>query len=134
MIAKTHAELHADHRTWKSEIALWRDELALWREECVKALAAVDQITTALREQDKALQAHGQSIDAQKEYLSGHEQALAEYEGGVTDESLIAQAKEHQHEEELQNQRREAHERIKRQHHALMAELVALLKTLARAM
>jgi chromosome segregation ATPase len=122
--------MHRDHCQLRNEDDLWRLEIAAWQRELETARKDLSKLEAALREHDKALQTHAAAIRAYEADVGEHEHALAAFEQGGSGGELIDMAKAHEAEVAQQNQRRQAHERIKRHHHALMAQWNLLLKAM----
>jgi chromosome segregation ATPase len=135
MPANTHEDMHAEHGLWRGEIGLWNDEIAVWQEELNGALAELKRLEAVLREQQTNLEAHRQAVATHEQHLAAHERTLAAFErGGPAGNDLLTMAKGHGHEVPRHARRRNAHERLKRRHHALMAHWSPVLKALAEAM
>jgi hypothetical protein len=90
-------------------------------------------VKAALEEHDKALKAHAAAIRLHHQSLGKHEQALAEFEQGGTAEEPLTMAPEHQKEDARHGQQRNAHERIKKHHHTMIAQLNLVQKALSQA-
>ncbi len=132
MTAETHTAMHAEHGRWRDEVGLWKDEIDVWEDELKKAVADLKRLELALRAQQATLEAHWRGVAAHEGHLDGHEHALAEFErGGPGSNDLLTMAKDHRHEAPRHAQQREAHERVKRAQHTLMAHWSLLLKALA---
>jgi hypothetical protein len=133
MATVTHATMHQDHRQWLSDNDMWRCDISAWQEEFKTAAAELKQIESVIKEHEKALQVHAAAIRLRQQDLAAHEHVLAEYERGDTGAELISQAKGHEKEAAKHGQQRDAHERIKKHHHEVIAQLNVLRKTLAEA-
>jgi hypothetical protein len=134
MATGSHADMHAEHRRWLDDEALWRDELAVWHKELEAALAGLKQTDAGLQDHRSGLEAHGEDLRTEAEALAGHETALAEFEHGSVrggGEELIRLAKAHRDAAARHARRRNAHERLKRHHHTVMARAARLGKALA---
>jgi hypothetical protein len=130
----THLEMHEEHRYWLSEHALWRDDVSIWEEEARKAVEDLKKVEAALRDHEEALRSHAETLGREEARLRKHEHELAEFEkgtGGTND--LIAMARGHQGEGDRHGELRQAHERIKRYHHTIIAQCALLLKALGKA-
>lgn len=132
--ALDHREMHAEHRYWRSDTALWNDELQLWQQELQTALADMHKLEDSLKEHQKALAAQAAEVAADSQQITIHEQALADYERGESQEELIALSKVHQKEAEKHRGHWAAQERVKKHHHQLMAHWNVLLKALTAPM
>lgn len=127
-----HADMHIDHRHWLSEHAMWREDIELWRKEIRQACKDLKGVSAVLDEHDKALQAHTEAIAGHEQSLTDHESALADYERGGQGDKLVVMAKDHKKSASRYEQQRDAHERIKKHHHTIIAQLSMLLKALAK--
>jgi hypothetical protein len=125
--------MHQDHKRWLSDNDMWRCDISAWQEEFKKAAADLKQIGAAIKEHEKALQVHAAAIRLREQQLAGHEHALAEYERGETGTDLIPLAKAHEKEAAKHAQQHDAHERIKKNHHNVIAQVSLLKKALAKA-
>lgn len=130
MATPSHATMHHDHRQWLSDNNMWRCDIANWQQEFKKAAADRKQIEAALKEHEQALQVHAASIRLREQDLAAHEHALAEYEQGEAGAQLISLAQSHEKEARKHAQQRDAHERIKRHHHEVLAQINRLHKSI----
>ncbi len=90
------------------------------------------KLEEALREHRRTLQTHLEAITAEEQALKDHEYALAEYERGGPGDGLLDMARTHQENASKHAQQRQAHERLKKQHHTVMAHWSLLLKALTQ--
>lgn len=130
----THSEMHSDHRQWSSEETLWEDDIQIWEGELDAALGDIKQLAEVIGEHRKCLEAHGDAVRAARAHRAKHEHALAEYERGETGEDLVVLAQKHEEEGAKHCEQRQAHERVKRHHHTVMAHWRLLLKALSKEM
>jgi hypothetical protein len=130
----SHAEMHTDHQQWTIEEALWEDEARIWRKEMDAALAELKKLEAVLHDEHASLDAHAEAVHDLRQKRSSHEWALADYERGGCDQTLIALAKKHEREAEEHLQRRHAHERVRQHHHKVMAYWRLLFKALSKEM
>ena len=128
------AELHADHRNWKSNISMWRFDLEQWRSEHESALKQVEQIAEAIRQNESSLDEHADAIEAIEAGLGFHEKNLAaslqDHADSDLDDSLRSS---HAESSRLFDSQREAHERLKKRHHIAVAQVAALQHALDTA-
>ena len=134
MSGTIHAQLHQDHTRWEQEAALWRDDVAVWQRELERAHSDMHRLTETFRAQTAALNAHLTMLEHQVAGFRTHEHALVGYEKGGAGEELPAMAGEHDHEATQQAAVRQVHERIKRQHHEMLAHWNLLLKAIVKPM
>ena len=128
------AELHADHRHWKSDISMWRFDLQQWRSERETALKQVEQIAEAIQQNADILNEHADAVDAIEAELEFHEESLAsslqEHADSDLDDSLLSG---HADSSKRFDSQREAHERLKKRHHIAVAQVAALKHALDAA-
>jgi hypothetical protein len=132
MAENTHLEMHRDHQYWLKDGAFWRDEISLWKEDAQKALGDMTQLENALRELVQSICAHEESVNQHLVKITTHEHSVSEFEQKRAGDSLqlLTLAKAHKQEEADHVQQRQAHERLKKQHHTIMAQWNMLLKEL----
>jgi hypothetical protein len=130
-MATTHVEMHGEHQRWLSDTAMWRDDLAHWQKEIADALDSLKELEGALRQHSQCLQGHLETLTAEEAETRSHEHALAEYERGGPGDELLAMARPHGEHATKHGQQRQAHERLKRQHHTVMAHWSLLVKALS---
>jgi septal ring factor EnvC (AmiA/AmiB activator) len=123
--------MHGEHKQWEADIAMWRDDVRMWQKELKQVRSELKELKDRLSEHRKALAAHLRGLRKQTRTLGGHEHALAEYETGGVGEDLVALAKAHGQEIDRHTLQREAHERIKKYHHVVIAQWSHFFKSLA---
>ena len=124
--------MHSEHRQWLSDDSMWRDDLALWRKEIDESLDELGKLEDALHAHRANLQIHLDTFMAGEKEQEAHEHALAEFERGDTrnELQLLAMAKAHKKHADEHVQQRQAHERLKKLHHTMMAHWALLFKAL----
>ncbi len=124
---QTFAEMHSDHRQWASEHSMWSDDLELWCSQYESALAEVKKLEDMMRQHGEGLDAHSQIISRIQHSLEDHERSMAAYQrDGSGAEGQEGMCANHAQQADRHNHQREAHERIKRNHHTMMAHLTML--------
>jgi hypothetical protein len=131
-MATAHLEMHSEHRQWLSDNALWRDEAVLWQNEIDNALKEMKKLEDALRDHRKELNNHLATISAEEKIVAEHECALADFEKGGPGDSLVSMARTHKQTADNHSQQRQAHERLKKHHHTVIAYWSLLLKSLTQ--
>ncbi|MBI2481227.1 MAG: hypothetical protein HYV60_22085 [Planctomycetia bacterium] len=120
----TPSAMYADHRYWKQEHSAWRGDIALWQEEYDALRAALKELEQAVQRHGEALQEHATAITEHEAALDLHERVIAEYEAGCErpgrDDTDIDR---HQQQAFAHFDQRQTHERMKREHHRLVAQL-----------
>jgi hypothetical protein len=125
------AELHADHRTWQSDISMWNFDLEQWRSEHAAALKQLQEITELIQRHEKMLKEHEQSVEMIEAGLEFHEKNLAKsLQSGAESDVDDALVERHTEEAGKFAKQREAHERIKKHHHIAMAHVASLKREL----
>lgn len=134
MTADIHATMHHEHQAWEAENSLWRDDIRAWQHELAQVLASLKDVEGLLNSHGEALRTHAAAIRLWEMESATHEHALVDFEKGASGEELLPMAKKHQTETTKQTQHRDAHERIKHYHHALIARANQLIKALQQPM
>jgi len=128
--ATTTEALHADHQRWIRENALWRDEIRCWQHHLKTALGNLSTLHDAIQEQEKTISVHAAAVRLCEQELATHEHALVE--AAKTGAPLPSGEKfSHEREAARHAAQHEAHERLKKHHHAIMTQWNALIKALA---
>lgn len=128
---ENHADMHRDHKEWYSEQVCWRNDLRSWQHELVNAKEDLKQIESALKDHETTLQQHGSAIRLNEQEMDQHEHSLTVYEQGGEGAELLAMVEKHRQEAKLHADQRAVHERLKRQHHAVLARLERVLQLFA---
>jgi septal ring factor EnvC (AmiA/AmiB activator) len=130
MLAVTQTEIRHDRKQLQSEVSLWRSEVRSLQQEYRKALADLHRLEAALRQREQLLEAYSTALDAHDERLAGEEWKEPAGDGGPA-EAVLPQAPVGSEEILKHWRRREDHERVKRQHHAVLAYWSLLLQTVS---
>ena len=107
---------------------MWRDDIELWLKECQHVLVDLGRVREALQSHELAINAHFAAVQKHETAEQTHEQLLAGSTPGSARENLAEMAAEHQVEASHHQLQREAHERIKKHHHTMIARCSLLLK------
>ncbi len=134
MTISLHFDMHREHMIWKAEALQWHDDLELWKNELIQAESQLKELEKALKTHRDALSSHAASIMKREQAANAHEYAIATYESGETGEELPTMAVRHEDEKREQTNQRNAHERIRRHHHAIIANCSLLLKAIQHPM
>jgi hypothetical protein len=128
----THAEMHGDHQHWLNDGAMWSDDIGLWKDEAWKALADLVRLEAPLNRLAASIQAREEAVNQHIQKVRAHEHSVAEFErtGKGDALQLLALAKAHKAEAADHARQREIHERLKREHYAIMAHWNLLLREL----
>jgi predicted nucleic acid-binding Zn-ribbon protein len=121
--------MHHDHRQWESDVSMWRDDIEIWQQNHQNALKELNRIAERLTEHMTSLEAHVGQLDSHEANTLQHEHGVAadfRQQNDPTAHSMSEHVKEatrHQH-------LRDAHERMKKHHHTVMAHIAMLKATL----
>lgn len=125
------AELHADHRHWKTELAMWRDDIDLWQKEHTTALKDLEHAAELIRRHENAVAGHLDSLKKIEASLDYHEKNLANSLSGEPGNELDNALAERHQEQAIQIQRqRRTHEIVKKHHHTAIAHVSSLIAVL----
>lgn len=116
--------MHTEHRYWKQEHGTWRGDIALWQQEYDAMHAAIEALQQAVERHGEALRKHVVTINDHEAALDLQERVIAERETGHARPGLN-EADVDQHALGHLEQR-QVHERMKREHHRLVAQLEML--------
>jgi septal ring factor EnvC (AmiA/AmiB activator) len=114
---------------------MWWEDIEAWRQQHAQAVQALDDIQDALAGLRQALDSHTEEIQRIEHSLHDHERGLAAFvhegNGAEVQEPMM---KNHRQQIFRHACQREAHERIKRHHHTVMAHILTLKTTTDQAM
>jgi len=128
-------KLHAQHRAWQSDHEAWLIDINEWKKELRTALADLREVEDMLRDSLDGLEVHADALWEEWQRLRAHELALGKEvmagERKKTDKQWAAI-----HHRQLARHERtvDAHTRIKKYQHAVVAEIVRLVKQARRGM
>ena len=113
----------------------WRVDIERWRGEHESALSKFVKLEEMIRQHGESLESHAQAVERQQEGLRDHGRAMAEYQhqgaGERLQETMAVKHREHAQRHKTVH---EAHERMKKHHHTVMAHLRALQAAIEAAM
>ncbi len=123
----TFPSMHADHRAWQADHAMWHDDLEQWRTQLRSALTQLTTLEVILGRYSEQFNEHEEAIKRVERSLQDHEIGMANYErDGYGAELQEAMVKNHCQQASRHTAQREAHEQIKKHHHAIMVQVAAL--------
>lgn len=127
-------QLHGDHQRWRGDHEGWWGDIDEWKKQIRSALRDLRDVEDMLRDSLDALDGHADAIWTSEQYMRAHEVGL--YEEVRAGESATDPRWKHTHHEEAARHERlrDAHERIKKHHHAVSAEVVRLVREARKAM
>lgn len=130
----TTETMQAEHREWLKAHAQWRQDIERWQKENESAVAQLTKMQKVVRESGECLEEHSRSLLRFEDAVAAHEREIAGQNAGRIDKLQDVAANRHQEQEGVFSQQQDAHERIKKHHEAVMAQLQALEATAAAAM
>ncbi|MBI1902552.1 MAG: hypothetical protein HYS13_15735 [Planctomycetia bacterium] len=122
--------LHAEHNLWRDENAMWRDDVSEWRKQLEQSIADLQAVEATLRRHGDVLKSHESAVAVANQESDEHERVLAEFARGGPGQRLLQLLDAHRKTAIRHAQQRDAHERLKKQHHMLIAQCHLLLKSL----
>jgi hypothetical protein len=128
------ATMQADHRNWLRAHTQWRHDNDRWQAEHESAVARLAEMQTIVREHGECLQEHARAFQQAEDAIAAHDRAIAEFQAGTSETPQDLLANRHQQQEGVFGQQKDAHERIRAHHEAMMAQLQALESSAAAAM
>jgi len=124
----------ADHQTWLAAHARWRRDIDRWQAEHQEAVTRLTELQNMVRGHGECLEDHARAFRQAEEATSAHEREIAEFIAGTSDQPQDVAANRHQEQEGVFSRQQDAHERIKKHHEAVMAQLTALESAAGAAM
>lgn len=130
----TNETMQADHCEWLAAHAQWRQDIERWQKEHESAVARLAEMQKVVREHGECLEEHSRSFLRLADAIASHEREIAGQNAGRSGKPQDVVANRHQEKEGVFSQQQDAHERIKKHHEAVMAQLRALEASTAAAM
>lgn len=127
-----HQQMHEEHLRWRAENDFWRDEVACWQAEAAGMVKDLHGIETALSHHEATLAVHAGSIRLYQQDFGEHEHAIAVAEQTGNAPPTADVPRTHEEERAAQARLREAHDRLKHLHQALLANWAGFMEKLPR--
>jgi hypothetical protein len=128
-------KLHHQHRQWQDDHVAWRMDIDAWRGELRTAQAALVEAQEMLRASSEALEIHADAVWESEQRARAHELTLCqETMGGKPRKTDKQWGAVHHKQAALHERLADAHLRIRRNHRAVVAEAMKLLKRARAAM
>lgn len=128
----TIESMRADHQTWLAAHARWRQDIDRWQAEHEAAVTRLAEMQEIVRGHGECLEEHARAVCQAEEATTAHEREIAAFIAGKSDRPQDLAANRHQEQEGVFGRQQDAHERIKKHHEAVMAQL-QILETAAGA-
>ncbi len=129
------AHAQTDHHQWDFEHTHWRADIENWQREHESSLLELTKLQEFIRRHGEALASHAAALEQHDQRLRDHHRAMSELEtrgGGEPMQATLAE--EHRDCADRQQIQRQAHERIAKHHHTVMAHLKMLEVAIEAAM
>jgi hypothetical protein len=122
----TFKTMQAEHRDWLAAHARWRSDIEHWQAEHKTAVERLTTMQGVIAEHGNALEAHAQTMRTFEAAIAAHNRDMAAYEAGKGAPAQDVLANRHQDNAGRFNRQLDAHERIKKHHQDVMAQLRSL--------
>mgnify|MGYP001034689609 CR=1 FL=1 len=131
----TFPAVEADYRQWDYVHSTWRVDIERWRREHESALAQLAKLQEIIRLHGDALNSHAEAVERHHQSLQDNARAMSEYQSQGGGEGVQQRMASHHNELAEQHEaQRDAHERIKKYHHTVMAHLATMKTAIDAAM
>jgi hypothetical protein len=128
-------KMHVQHRQWQSDSDTWRSDIVEWNKELRVALGDLREVEDMLRDSLDALAAHADSVWESEQRRCAHELTLREeVKAGAEKKTDKAWARIHQEHAVRHVRLSDAHARIKKYQHKVVAEVMRLLRAARKGM
>jgi len=128
-------KMHAQHRQWQSDSDTWRSDIDEWKKELRTALADLREVEDMLRDSLDALALHADSVWENEQRRCAHELDLREEaKSGVEKKTDKGWAKIHRAHAARHERLADAHARIKKQQHKVVAAVMRLVRAARKGM
>jgi len=134
MSAGTHLEMHRQHQQWLHDVLLWVEQANLWKKQNQQVAANLIRMAAEMKRYADGVSEHLNGLRKLAREIDAHQHAMAGFEatGRADEEAMLLLAKKHRDEEARHEREGQAHEAIKKRHHAVMGEWMRLLKEISR--
>lgn len=122
----TTGSMQKDHQTWLATHAQWRQDIDRWRAEHMLAAARLAEMQKTIREHGKCLEEHAKAFGKIEEAIAAHEREITKQFSGSNEQPPDVVANRHQEQAGVFGRQQDAHNRIKKHHGGVMAQLSAL--------
>jgi len=126
--------MQADHRTWLDCHAQWLQDIERWEAEHESAITRLAEMQKIVVEHGECLEEHARALRQSEEAIASHDREIAKQLKGTSEQPQDVVANQHQDQEGVFHRQQSAHERIKKHHEAVMAQLQALQDTAVSGM
>ena len=128
-------KLHAQHRQWQSDSDTWRTDIEEWNKELRTALRDLREVEDMLRDSLDALAVHADSVWESEQRRCAHELALREeVKSGAEKKTDKFWFKIHRAHATRHERMSDAHSRIKKHEHKVVAGVMRLLRAARKGM
>ena len=123
-----HLKIHKEHTNWVSDLQMWSLDLKMWEEEMDALKKTLQFINDAVKYHEEGLMDHLKMLIDHRNRLNQHERDIKFVVEGTGLDTKLSDL----HKDEAYHHERymEAHERLKKYHHKLMAMTRGLKKAI----
>jgi hypothetical protein len=133
MSKTVHQKMHQQHVEWDKAAETWQGDISHWKKGLEAALLDLDAIREAMQDSLIALGHHADSVWEHQQRLKAHEAVVCEEAKAASNQTDKAWAETHDAESSRHQRLGDAHERIKRHQHGVVAEVKRLLGKMMEA-
>jgi hypothetical protein len=119
----TFEKMQAEHRAWLASHAEWQRDIERWQAEHNSAVDRLTEMQRLIREHGEALEEHARALRQIEAAISVHEREIAKHQAGNGTPAQDVMANRHRENEGVFSRQQDAHERIKKHHEEVMAQL-----------
>ena len=128
-------KMHAQHRQWQSDSDSWRSDIDEWKKELRTALGDLREVEDMLRDSLDALAVHADGVWENEQRRCAHELELREEaKTGAKKKTDKAWAKLHRKHAARHERMADAHNRMKKYQHKVVAGVTRLLRAARKGM
>ncbi len=128
-----HQKMHEQHLEWDKDLESWRLDLDHWKQELQDAIRDLNTIREAMSDSLTALESHGDTLWEHQQRLKAHDGVVGQEAREGANQTDKEWAATHQAESSRHQRLVDAHARIKRHQHAVVAEVKHLLDKMMEA-
>lgn len=133
MSKTVHQKMHQQHVEWGKAVDAWQVDIQHWKTGLQEALRDLDAIREAMQDSLNALEHHGDSVWEHQQRLKAHEAVLCAEAKAASSQTDRDWATTHDAESSRHERLGDAHQRIKRHQHGVVAEVKRLLAKMMEA-
>jgi hypothetical protein len=126
--------MYADRQQWLKDLDRWKGDLKGWDAELAYAVEELRRVEAALAAHRSALDNYRNELQGEAELLAARDAAAGEYVSGEPMAGFDSSIEPHPERAARHVQLWDAHERLKRYHHGIIAKVHLLLGAVTEPM